>query len=56
MGCRFEPSCSHYTEQSISEWGVLKGLILGLKRILRCHPFSQGGWDPVKMREVGEST
>lgn len=46
--CRFEPSCSEYTRRALIEHGVLKGLGLGMKRILRCHPFSSdGGWDPV---------
>ncbi|HIE32512.1 MAG TPA: membrane protein insertion efficiency factor YidD [Thermodesulfobacteriaceae bacterium] len=45
--CRFYPSCSHYAEEAIREWGVSKGLLLALKRILRCHPFHPGGFDPV---------
>jgi len=48
IGCRFQPTCSEYTYQAIEKYGVLKGVILGLKRISRCHPFSKGGWDPVK--------
>lgn len=43
--CRFIPSCSKYTYQSVERYGTIKGLILGLKRILRCHPFSKGGID-----------
>lgn len=46
--CRFEPSCSNYTYQAVEKYGVLKGLILGFKRIVRCHPFSKGGFEPVK--------
>jgi putative membrane protein insertion efficiency factor len=46
--CRFYPSCSHYTYQSIYKYGVLRGGLMGTWRILRCNPFSEGGFDPVK--------
>jgi len=46
-GCRFEPSCSHFTEQAIACHGVARGVLLGLRRLLRCHPFHAGGFDPV---------
>ena len=45
--CRFEPSCSEYGAQAILAHGVLKGILLGTWRILRCQPFSDGGLDPV---------
>ena len=46
-GCRFEPSCSSYAEQSIVRHGFWRGVRLGLTRVLRCHPFHPGGFDPV---------
>ena len=46
--CKFEPTCSEYTKQAIEKYGALKGTIKGLKRILRCNPFSKGGYDPLK--------
>jgi putative membrane protein insertion efficiency factor len=45
--CRFYPTCSDYTYQAIEKFGIVKGLYLGLKRILKCHPFHEGGFDPV---------
>lgn len=45
--CRFHPSCSTYAEEAITIHGCLKGCILALRRILRCHPWQQGGFDPV---------
>jgi len=44
--CRFYPSCSAYTMDAIGKYGALKGLLKGSARILRCHPFSKGGYDP----------
>jgi putative membrane protein insertion efficiency factor len=46
--CRFEPTCSKYTYQAIEKYGVLKGSYKGFTRILRCHPLSKGGYDPLK--------
>ncbi len=45
--CRFYPTCSNYAYEAILLYGPLKGLILALKRIIRCHPFNEGGIDPV---------
>ncbi len=45
--CRFAPSCSHYAAEAFRRHGFWRGLGLSLGRLARCHPFSQGGWDPV---------
>lgn len=45
--CKYYPSCSQYTKQAIEKYGVFKGIFLGIKRILRCNPFSKGGYDPL---------
>jgi putative membrane protein insertion efficiency factor len=45
--CRFYPTCSDYALQAIEKHGLVRGAFLGLKRILRCHPFHAGGLDPV---------
>jgi putative membrane protein insertion efficiency factor len=47
--CRFHPSCSRYMYDAIRLWGPLRGLGLGTRRILRCHPFNPGGLDPVPL-------
>jgi putative membrane protein insertion efficiency factor len=46
--CRFTPTCSEYTYQAIEKYGTIKGFFLGLKRIIRCHPWSKGGYDLLK--------
>lgn len=45
--CKYEPSCSAYAEQAIMRYGILRGLVLAGWRLLRCNPFSHGGFDPV---------
>lgn len=45
--CRFYPTCSTYTYQAIEEYGCIKGIYLGIKRISKCHPFNEGGYDPL---------
>lgn len=47
LGCRFYPSCSQYTHEAVSKYGVAKGCWLGFKRVIRCTPLSEGGHDPV---------
>ncbi|NNK90615.1 MAG: membrane protein insertion efficiency factor YidD [Saprospiraceae bacterium] len=49
--CRYKPTCSHYMLQAIEEWGLFKGFFLGIKRILRCHPWGSSGYDPVPRKE-----
>lgn len=46
--CRFTPSCSEYTYQAILKYGILKGSLKGLARVVRCHPFNKGGEDPLQ--------
>lgn len=46
--CRFTPTCSAFAEEALKEYGPGKGAWLALRRLLRCHPFSRGGYDPIR--------
>lgn len=46
--CKYYPTCSEYTKQAIEKYGLFKGIFLGFIRILKCNPFSKGGYDPLK--------
>ena len=45
--CRFHPTCSEYSKQAVIKYGVIKGTYLAIKRISKCHPFNDGGYDPL---------
>ncbi|MFA6017128.1 MAG: membrane protein insertion efficiency factor YidD [Patescibacteria group bacterium] len=45
--CRFTPTCSEYTYEAVKKYGAIKGSFIGIKRIIRCHPWNKGGLDPV---------
>jgi len=48
MSCRYEPSCSSYAVEALEKYGLLKGGLKAICRILRCNPFARGGYDPLK--------
>lgn len=50
--CKYEPTCSHYATQAIEQYGILRGLVLATWRLLRCNPWSHGGFDPVEDQRV----
>jgi putative membrane protein insertion efficiency factor len=50
--CKYEPTCSAYAERAIREYGILRGLVLAVWRVLRCNPFSHGGYDPVSAQRL----
>ena len=45
--CRYYPTCSHYAEDALKEHGLIGGIIISIKRIFRCHPWHEGGFDPI---------
>ena len=49
--CRYVPTCSAYAVEAVTEWGILCGTLLALRRVIRCNPFSKGGHDPVPKRK-----
>ena len=51
LRCRFYPSCSSYALDAMRQYGLVRGGVLSIKRILRCHPFSEGGYDPIPMQK-----
>jgi hypothetical protein len=53
--CKYYPSCSEYAVQSITKFGILRGLVLAGWRLLRCNPFSRGGFDPVEDQRLFRS-
>jgi uncharacterized protein len=50
--CRYEPSCSRYASQAIAQFGILRGLVLAGWRLVRCNPWSHGGFDPVHQQRL----
>lgn len=49
--CRYTPTCSQYMKEAIQSYGLIKGGIMGIKRILRCHPFGKYGYDPIPLKD-----
>lgn len=54
--CRHQPTCSRYMDEAIHEWGLFKGLIMGLKRLAKCHPWGTSGFDPVPRRPTDQAS
>jgi putative membrane protein insertion efficiency factor len=54
--CKYYPSCSHYAVEAISRYGILRGLVLAGWRLLRCNPWSRGGFDPVEAQRLFRSS
>jgi putative membrane protein insertion efficiency factor len=50
--CKYEPTCSRYAVQAVEEYGILRGLVLALWRLLRCNPWSHGGYDPIEAQRL----
>jgi putative membrane protein insertion efficiency factor len=50
--CKYYPSCSEYAAQAVNQYGILRGLVLGGWRLLRCNPWSRGGFDPVEEQRL----
>jgi len=55
QNCRFQPTCSHYAVEAIGEFGAIKGGYLSMRRIIKCHPFNEGGHDPVPTKQDKQS-
>jgi putative membrane protein insertion efficiency factor len=54
--CKYEPTCSRYALQAIEHYGILRGTVLAVWRLLRCNPFSHGGYDPVQAQRLFKAT
>lgn len=50
--CKYTPTCSNFAIEALKEYGAVKGTLLSIKRILKCNPFSKGGYDPVKKENL----